>query len=90
MLIKNENSKQQVKIVIFESINQVMIDNEITPIEITEDKELINELSFSSLMIAQLIMIIQDKINCEPFTSGYAISDLITVGDCVRIYAKET
>ncbi|KZX70649.1 hypothetical protein A3712_00295 [Vibrio sp. HI00D65] len=46
----------------------------------------VKDLEFKSLMMAQLIMLVQDDILVEPFSEIYSISDISTIGEFVDVY----
>ncbi len=82
--------QEQVYDIIVEAISTVMASNDIIlEREIMKDSQFISDLGFNSLMLAQLIMLVQEKIDYEPFINDYAISDIVTVADLIRAYAKQ-
>lgn len=81
-------SQEKTQAIVFKSIHQVMEDNEITVDNISKEMNLVKDLHFTSLMIAQLIMLIQEDIRSEPFSNLYAISDMITISDYINVYAQ--
>ncbi|MFP1778096.1 hypothetical protein ACLEEB_02460 [Lonsdalea quercina] len=83
-------SNIKVSNVVFGSIKTVLLENEIQlDKEITLACSFIDDLYFTSLMIAQLIMLVQEEIDYEPFYEDYAISDVVKVQDFIKIYSKE-
>ncbi|EKC9275619.1 hypothetical protein AAE115_004236 [Salmonella enterica] len=87
MLNSDKIHYETVKEIVINAINQVMIDNELPIQEIKENKSIISDFNFSSLMVAQLILLIQEEINLEPFSNGYTISDMLTVSDYIKVYS---
>ncbi|EBX1770168.1 hypothetical protein DQ937_24215 [Salmonella enterica subsp. enterica serovar Poona] len=87
MLNSDKIHYDTVKEIVINAINQVMIDNELPIQEIKENKSIISDFNFSSLMVAQLILLIQEEINLEPFSNGYTISDMLTVSDYIKVYS---
>lgn len=79
---------QEVRDIVFKSIQRVMEDSEIAPVNLTSEMNLVKDLHFTSLMIAQLIMLVQEEIQIEPFSNQYAISDMITVSDYIYVYSQ--
>lgn len=77
---------------IVDVIREVLVEHEVN-VEgnITHQQKLIDDLGFSSLMFAQLIMMLQDKFEYDPFSdeqSEIAISDMVTVGNIIHAYLK--
>lgn len=87
-MLAEQTIAQEVRDIVFKSIQQVMEDSEIAPINLMMDMNLVKDLHFTSLMIAQLIMLVQEEIQIEPFTNQYAISDMITVSDYIYVYSQ--
>lgn len=81
------NLKINTQGIVFKAVQQVLIDNEVEEREINSHHRLVQDLNFTSLMVAQLIMLIQDEIEKEPFANDHAISDMITVSDYINVYA---
>jgi acyl carrier protein len=88
MLTEKEDENEKIRDIIFDAIRQVMDDNEIIRSELSGSKELIKDLSFSSLMLAQLILLIQEEVDLEPFSNGFIISDMITIDDYIDVYSR--
>jgi len=44
------------------------------------------DLQFSSLMIARLVIELQERTELDPFIDGYSMADISTVGDLVAVY----
>lgn len=72
-LVRNLISENRVK-----NINQVLLNS-----------KLIEDLMFDSLMIAQLIMKIQDDTGENLFEIGVDLSKLITVHDLLNSYNEQ-
>ncbi|EGY4506771.1 hypothetical protein MX201_002524 [Salmonella enterica] len=87
MLNSKMKSYEEIKIIVLNAVNQVLIDNELTIEKINENKNIISDLQFSSLMVAQLIMLIQEEVDLEPFSNGYIISDMHTIADYINVYS---
>ncbi|WP_278808283.1 hypothetical protein [Obesumbacterium proteus] len=82
-------SKDKIIHTVIEAVKEVLIDSDMNyPSEITGKESFISDLSFSSIMIAQLVMIIQEYIEKEPFNEDIAISDIITINDMIAAYSN--
>lgn len=52
------------------------------------DTEIVDELGFTSLMVATLIANLEDEFGVDPFQDeDVMITDIRTVGDLCRVYA---
>ncbi|MDE1330417.1 hypothetical protein [Vibrio aestuarianus] len=83
-------NKISIEKIVKENIKSVLEDNAISlknDIDITN--KFVEDLGFNSLMIAQLIMLVQDEIESEPFLNDYAISDVKCVDDFCNVYYNE-
>ncbi len=89
MLNSKTKDYEDIKGIILTAVNQVLIDNELSIEDIDENKNIISDLQFSSLMVAQLIMLIQEEIDLEPFSNGYIISNMHTISDYIKVYSGE-
>ncbi|MBD1577963.1 hypothetical protein HC723_16355 [Vibrio sp. S11_S32] len=69
-------------------ITEIMTDNELdTSVILNIDTNFIHDLMFKSLMLAQLIMLIQEDLDVEPFMDDFSIVDVKTIGDFVNVYS---
>jgi len=56
--------------------------------EITDGTEIVDELGFSSLMVATLIAHLEEEFGVDPFQDeNVMITDIRTVGDLCGVYA---
>jgi len=58
-------------------------DDEIT---IELGTHLTHDLSFSSLMLARLVMMLNSQLQAQPFAQKYRFSDIHTIQDLVNAY----
>ncbi|MBD2815418.1 hypothetical protein ID850_11680 [Xenorhabdus sp. Flor] len=66
--------------------NQASIRDDYNNILIDENSNLIDDLSFTSLMIARLIMELNERLKVEPFGNDYHFSDIKNVQDIINAY----
>ena len=84
MLTRNE-----VFNIINDKINLILNDiDDSSERNISDCTSFVKDLEFKSLMMAQLIMLVQDDILVEPFSEIYSISDISTIGEFVDVYYK--
>ncbi|CDH05453.1 putative Acyl carrier protein [Xenorhabdus bovienii str. oregonense] len=79
----------QVKEVIINEVKFIFIQASIrdeSNILIDEHSNLIDDLAFTSLMIARLIMELNEKLKVEPFDSEYHFSDIKNIKDIINAY----
>ncbi|AGB83997.1 hypothetical protein D781_3801 [Serratia sp. FGI94] len=84
MLNATSNTKDIVlKEVSFICNQENIFDDEII---VTEHSDLTNELNFSSLMLARLVMVLNDKFGTEPFSKDFHFSEVKVVSDVISAY----
>ncbi|MEX0445807.1 phosphopantetheine-binding protein [Xenorhabdus sp. SGI246] len=66
--------------------NQANIRDDYNNILIDESSNLIDDLAFTSLMIARLIMELNERLKVEPFDNDYYFSDIRNVQDIINAY----
>ncbi|WP_340620809.1 phosphopantetheine-binding protein [Xenorhabdus siamensis] len=66
--------------------NQANIRDDYNNILIDESSNLIDDLAFTSLMIARLIMELNERLKVEPFGNDYYFSDIRNVQDIINAY----
>ncbi len=59
------------------------------PVELGDGLNLVHDLGFSSLDLAQLVAILEMELDFDPFSEGASIEELKTVGDVCRIYSAD-
>lgn len=55
-------------------------------VELGDELNLVHDLGFSSLDLAQLVAILEMELDFDPFSEGASIEELKTVGDVCRVY----
>lgn len=82
--------KNVINSMVVRAVKEVLSEADVPqPAEIKSTHNFVSDLSFSSLMIAQLIMVIQESTDKEPFTENVAISDIVTVKDMIDAYSED-
>ncbi|MBC8944201.1 hypothetical protein [Xenorhabdus indica] len=66
--------------------NQAKIRDDYNNILIDESSNLIDDLAFTSLMIARLIMELNERLKVKPFGNDYYFSDIRNVQDIINAY----
>lgn len=86
--IEYERGKmEQVKAVIKKAIEDIQIQNSFERIYPDDDLEVVKDLGFESLDIAQLIGTLDMELGIEPFSQGASVENVLTVGDVCQLYA---
>jgi len=58
-------------------------------VEVSDSSELVNDLGFQSLDIAQLIAMLEVKLDVDPFSNGATLGSVITAGDLCQLYDNQ-
>lgn len=69
-------------------IHSLLSEDGRRPPDIADCSELHADLGLSSLMIARLILALEEQFAVDPFIEDASAADLRTVGDLVRIYER--
>ncbi|HZS43862.1 MAG TPA: phosphopantetheine-binding protein [Blastocatellia bacterium] len=71
---------------VHEVVRQIVEQKRLTTPEIKNDQRLIADLGFESLDLAQLVAMLEIRLNFDPFSNDVAITSMRTVGDIVDAY----
>ncbi|WP_413166993.1 hypothetical protein ACL6C3_09865 [Capilliphycus salinus ALCB114379] len=74
--------------IIHETVLQIAQQNSAKITEIDSEQKLNADLGFSSLDLAQLVAILEIKLNADPFAELVSITTIRTVGDLCDAYEK--
>ncbi|KMJ45255.1 hypothetical protein AB204_10050 [Xenorhabdus khoisanae] len=86
-MLKEPNSVKEIIVKEVRFIfNQSNIKDDYNNIYIDESSNLIDDLNFTSLMIARLIMELNERLKVEPFGNDYHFSDIKSVKDIINAY----
>jgi acyl carrier protein len=69
-------------------IKTIQLQNDFKQKELLEDAEIMRDLGFASLDVAQLIAMLEIELGVEPFSAGVSITDIRTVGELHATYQK--
>lgn len=73
---------------VIDTIVEILGDGFDDDVEITDDS-LLTDIGLNSLMLARLIVNLEQKFGHDPFSDGsHAIVDVHTVGDLVAAYCR--
>jgi acyl carrier protein len=78
-----------VKETIRDAIQEIMANNARTG-AITDTSEIVRDLGFTSLDVAELIAVLEMELDVDPFSNGVSLMDVRTYGDFCAVYEKAT
>jgi len=79
----------EVKEVINKVIKAVAEERNLRLPGLRDDTEIVDELGFSSLMVATLILILEEELGVDPFQDeDVMITDIRTIHDLCEVYAR--
>lgn len=64
--------------------------NDSENLNIEKDSSLADDLGFTSLDLAQMIVELQEQFDYDPLSNGVLLSDITKVGDLYRIFHMES
>ena len=70
-----------------ETIHRIMEDNGRSGI-IEDSSELVKDLGFSSLDVAELVAVLEMDLEVDPFSDGVSLMEVRTYGDFCTVYEK--
>jgi acyl carrier protein len=77
----------EVKAIIKGAIKEIMESNSRNdPIE--DSSELVNDLGFTSLDVAELVAVLEMELDRDPFSKGVSLLSVRTVADFCEVYDK--
>lgn len=76
-----------VKDTIKDAIEEIMANNRRTGV-ITDTSEIVKDLGFTSLDVAELIAVLEMELDVDPFSNGVSLMDVRTYGDFCAVYEK--
>jgi len=87
-MLNPRRTRQDIERMIHEEIRHILAEHEITLDDIVKDDTLHADLGLGSLDLAQLVAILEMKLQVDPFEHMVAITDVRTVGDLCQAYAR--
>jgi acyl carrier protein len=76
-----------VKTTIKDAIEEIMRNNGRTA-PIAESAQIVKDLGFTSLDVAELIAVLEMELDVDPFSGGASLMDVRTYGDFCAVYEK--
>lgn len=76
-----------VRSVIKDSIQEILDNNGRTG-AIEESSQLVKDLAFTSLDVAELVAVLEMELDVDPFSDGVSLMDVRTYGDFCAVYEK--
>lgn len=76
-----------VKETIKDAIEEIMANNRRTGV-INDTSEIVKDLGFTSLDVAELIAVLEMELDVDPFSNGVSLMDVRTYGDFCAVYEK--
>lgn len=78
-----------------ESINKVLLEiihskgKDTNSIKLEKASHLSNDLGFTSIDMAQMIVELQEHFNYDPLSQGVLLSEIATIGDLYKIFVPD-
>ena len=72
--------------VVIESIREVMRQNNLEETPLTPETAILSDTSLDSLALAELLIILEGKIQKDPFANGFV--NFRTVGELAKLYEQ--
>jgi len=69
-----------------EAIAEIQQQQQYEPVSIVESSELVAEIGLQSLDIAQLVAMLEVKLEKDPFANGATLESVTTAGQLSRLY----
>jgi acyl carrier protein len=76
-----------VQATIKDAIEEIMAQNARTGV-INDTSEIVKDLGFTSLDVAELIAVLEMELEVDPFSNGVSLMDVRTYGDFCAVYEK--
>lgn len=79
----------EVKNTIIRVIKMIANERNLDLPDLADDTEIVDEIGFSSLMVAGLLANLEEALGVDPFQDeGVSITDLRTIGDLTDVYSR--
>jgi acyl carrier protein len=73
--------------VIREAIQEIMENNSRNEV-IEDSSEIVKDLGFNSLDVAELVAVLEMELDVDPFSDGVSLLEVRTYGEFCRVYEK--
>jgi acyl carrier protein len=87
-MLNHRLSSQDIERTIHEEILQILEEHEAHVTDISHEDTLHADLGLASLDLAQLVSILEMKLQADPFEQLISITDIRTVGDLCQAYQQ--
>ena len=77
----------RVREIIKEAIQEIMEHNARTS-AIDDSSEIVKDLGFTSLDVAELVAVLEMELDVDPFSDGVSLMEVRTYGDFCAVYEK--
>ncbi|MGZ8245045.1 hypothetical protein [Methylomagnum sp.] len=71
---------------VYRTLREIQEKSNKRRVELDDGLNLVHDLGFASLDLAQLVAILEMELDFDPFSEGASIEELKTVGDVCRVY----
>lgn len=75
--------------IVKKSIESIQEQQGYQKVEVQPRSELIHDLGFASLDIAQLVAMMEGELGIDPFTHGATLDQVVTVNDLASLYLQK-
>lgn len=79
--------QMSVRQVIKQAIQEIMENNARTR-AIDDSSEIVKDLGFTSLDVAELVAVLEMELDVDPFSDGVSLMEVRTYGDFCAVYEK--
>ncbi len=73
---------------VHEVLQELLAEEKSETVDLNNDDRLVEDLGFSSLNMARIIAILEDRFTADPFSKAVAITSIRTVGDLADAYRQ--
>lgn len=77
----------KVREIIREAIQEIMQNNSRNEV-IEDSSEIVKDLGFKSLDVAELVAVLEMELDVDPFSDGVSLMEVRTYGDFCTVYEK--
>jgi acyl carrier protein len=87
-MLKEHSSFLKIEKIVHDEIEHILYEKNLINKNICNEVKLNTELGITSLDLARLVSLLEDKFNIDPFMEMVSITSIRTVGDLVNTYYK--
>ena len=71
-----------------EAVREIMENNNLAERPVEDSSELVKDLGFKSLDVAELVAVLEIELDVDPFSDGVSLMEVRTCGDFCAVYEK--